>query len=160
VFSVRIQEGPFNRNRSAARLVGHADGGIRVKGHTILSLLNVSKAFDCIDRLVLFQHLQVAVGIGDNALDWIRSFLSGRTQQVVYRDEHSVTSVVLFDVPLRTVLGPLLYILYMAPLFDIITQHWVNVHQYADYLQLVCRQRKPRSLLTFSMSVSSTSTPG
>jgi len=46
---------------------------------------------------------------------------------------------VLFGVLLctdRTVLGPLLYILYTAPMYDTITQHRVNAHHYADDLQL------------------------
>jgi len=46
----------------------------------LLSLLDMSAAFDCVDHLILFQRPQVAVGIGDTALDCIRSFLSGRTQ--------------------------------------------------------------------------------
>jgi len=54
---------------------------------TLLSLLDMSAAFDCIDRLILLQRLQVAVGIGDTALDWIRSILSGRNQQVMYGSE-------------------------------------------------------------------------
>ena len=45
---------------------------------TFLSLLNMSAAFDCVDHLILLQRLQVAIGIGGTALDWIRSFLSGR----------------------------------------------------------------------------------
>jgi len=76
---------------------------------TLLSLLDMSAAFDCVDHLILLQHLQVAVGIGDTALNWIQLFLSGRTQQVVYGGEHSVTSAVLFGFPQCTVLGPLLY---------------------------------------------------
>jgi len=72
--------------------------------------------------------------IGDTALNWILSFLSGRTQQVVY--EHSVTSAVLFGVPRGTIREPLLYILYKTPLFNITVQHRVNTYQYAEDLQL------------------------
>jgi Reverse transcriptase (RNA-dependent DNA polymerase) len=70
---------------------------------TVLSLLGMSTAFDCVDHLILLQHLQVAVGMAGTALDWIRSFLSGRTQQVIYSGEPSVTSAVLFGVPQGTV---------------------------------------------------------
>ena len=76
------------------------------------------------------------VGIGSTALDWIRSFLSGRTQLVVYGGEQSVTSVVLFGVSQGSVLGPLLFVLYTALLFNVIAQHQVDAHQYADDLQL------------------------
>jgi hypothetical protein len=103
---------------------------------TLLSLLDMSAAFDCVDHLILLQRLQIAVGNGGVALDWIRSFLSGRSQRVAYGSEQSVTSPVMFGVPQGTVLGPLLYVLYTAPLFDVIAQHRVNVHQYADDLQL------------------------
>jgi len=78
---------------------------------TLLSLLDMSAAFDCVDHLILLDRLRVAVGIGGTAFDWIRSFLSGRTQQVVYGGEQSVTSAVLFGVPQGSVLGPLLYVL-------------------------------------------------
>jgi len=77
-------------------------------------MLDMSALFYCVDHLNLLQHLQVAVGIGDTALDWIRSFLSGRTQQVVCGGEQLATSAVLFGVPQGTVLGLLLYILYTA----------------------------------------------
>jgi len=92
--------------------------------------------FDCVDLLILPKRLQVAVGIGDTALDRIRSFISGRTQQVVYGGEQSVTSPVQFGVPQGAVHGPLLYILHTAPLSDIIASHRVNAHQYADDLRL------------------------
>jgi len=103
--------------------------------------------------LILLQRLQVTDGIGNTALDWIRSFLSGRTQQV--------TSAVLFGLPQGAVLGPLLHILYTAPLFNIIAQQRVNAHQYADDLQLYLRVPPAEaSLLTVSMRVSLTSKPG
>jgi hypothetical protein len=99
---------------------------------TLLSLLDMSAAFDCVDHSILLHRLQVAIGIGDTALDWIRSFLSGRMQQVVYGGEQSSTSTVLFGVPQGSVLGPLLFVLYTAPLFNVIAQHQVDAHQYAD----------------------------
>jgi hypothetical protein len=103
---------------------------------TLLSLLDMSAAFDCVDHPILLQRLQVAAGIASTALDWIRSFLSGRTQRVTYDGEQSVTSAVLFGVPQGTVLGPLLYVLYTAPLFSIFAKHQIDAHQYADDLQL------------------------
>ena len=76
---------------------------------TLLSLLDMSAVFGCVDHLILIQRLQVAFGIRGTALDWTRLFISGRSQQVVYGDQQSATSTVMFDVPQGTVLGPLLY---------------------------------------------------
>jgi len=78
-----------------------------------------------IDHLVLILRLQVGT---------LRSTGFGPFSG----DAHSksCTAVVLFGVPQGTVLGPLPYILYTAPLFDITVQYQVNTHQYADDLQL------------------------
>jgi len=54
----------------------------------------------------------------------------------VYGGDISVTSAVLFGVPQGSVLGPPLYVLYTAPLFNLIAQHRVDSHQYADDLQM------------------------
>jgi len=54
---------------------------------TLHRLLDMTTAFYCVNH----QRLQGTVGIGDTALDWIRLFLSGHTQQVVYGGEQSVT---------------------------------------------------------------------
>jgi len=44
----------------------------------------MSTAFDCVDHSILMQRLQSTVGLAGVVLDWIKSFLSDRTQQISY----------------------------------------------------------------------------
>ena len=53
------------------------------KGHSvILVLLDLSAAFDTVDHCKLLLRLNTRFGICDKALEWFRSYLSGRTQFV------------------------------------------------------------------------------
>ena len=51
---------------------------------TLLGLLELSAAFDCVDHSMLLDRLRIAVGLSDSVLDWVRSFLTDRTQQIAY----------------------------------------------------------------------------
>ena len=68
----------------------------------------------CVDHDILLHGLEVAFGLTNTALEWIRSFLTDRTQQVSYCGRLSPVQRVLFGVPQGSVLGPLLYVLYTA----------------------------------------------
>jgi len=60
---------------------------------------------------MLLDCLRFAVVLSDSVLDWVRSFLTDRTQQTTYSGQLSVVQPVLFGVH-GSVLGPLLYLLY------------------------------------------------
>ena len=91
---------------------------------TLLGLLDMSAAFDCVDHDLLVQRLQLGFSLTGAVLEWICSFLQGRTQQVLYNSRAYTVQQLLFGVPQGSVLGPLLYVLYTTELSDVITQHW------------------------------------
>ena len=61
-----------------------------VGSSAILLMLDLSAAFDTIDHDILLSRLCNVYGITGNALDWFRSYLTGRIQRVVIEDSLSV----------------------------------------------------------------------
>lgn len=92
-------------------------------------LLDFSKAFDKVPHMRLLHKLQY-YGVRNNALSWIRSFLSGRSQQVVLEGARSSSAAVRSGVPQGTVLGPLLFLAYINDLPDVVKSS--NVRLFAD----------------------------
>ena len=107
------------------------------RGSTVvLVLLDLSAAFDTIDHDILLQRLHESIGVTGTALQWFKSYLTNRSQQVLIEDAVSSSFDLLFGVPQGSVLGPILFTLYTLPLGDIARGLEIPRHFYADDSQL------------------------
>lgn len=82
------------------------------------------------------QRLSSEVGIQGKAHEWFKSYLASRKQCVIINGELSVPSQLTVGVPQGSVLGPLLFLVYMLPLRRIIESFEIQRHSFADDSQL------------------------
>ena len=80
------------------------------------------KTFDTVPHRRLLLKLK-SYGIGGNLLSWINSFLTGRVQRVTLNNVYSEWSSVVSGVPQGSVLGPMLFLLYVNDISSIVNSH-------------------------------------
>ena len=105
-------------------------------GEVILVLLDLSAAFNTLDHQILLPRLRKYFNFTETALKWFSSYLLGRSQRVSTADATSPPRCLEYGIPQGSILGPLLFTLYMAPLQDVIRSHSLDSMFYADDTQI------------------------
>ena len=114
-------------------------------GDIVISLfIDLKKAFDTVDHRILLRKLY-AYGIRGTMLKWIESYLSGRTQYVVFDGQESEIHGIQCGVPQGSILGPLLFILYMNDICNVSDIFFAIM--YADDTSLVVNGKDLNALI-------------
>ena len=132
---VEEQHGFFQRRSTITNLIGYVNFIINAIGkgsevHAIYT--DFSKAFDKVNHYILIQKLQ-AYGIAGNLLEWFKSYLSERTQQVKIGSCYSRVQTVPSGVPQGSVIGPILFSVFIN---DIGYNFRCNFRLFADDLKI------------------------
>ena len=113
---------------------------------------DLSKAFDTVPHHLLLQTLR-SIGISGPLLEWFDSYLSNRQQRVVIRGHSSSYANVDSGVPQESILGPLLFIIYMNSIFDLRLSPDSKIILYADDILLYKPIKTPTDISDLQSNV-------
>ncbi len=102
----------------------------------MLVLLDLSTAFDTVDHNILIQRLENWVKLSGMVHIWFRSYLEGRGYYASIGEHKSQWTSMTCGVPHGSILGPLLFSLFLLPLSEIMRKNQIAYHSYADDTQI------------------------
>ena len=124
----------FSTNTALMSLTDTIYNNITQNKYSLTAFLDLSKAFDTVDHSILLDKLS-HYGIRGSPNALFRSYLSGRTQMVRCNDKISSEKTVNIGVPQGSILGPLLYIIYVNDIERALEKS--NCILYADDTSLI-----------------------
>ena len=107
-------------------------------------LIDLQKAFDTIDHKILLNKLGY-LGLSDDVVHWFKSYLTKRLNYVQIEDKLSTSSVVTCGVPQGSILGPLLFLIYVNDMSQAVN---CELLLYADDSCLIFSDRDIKNLET------------
>jgi Reverse transcriptase (RNA-dependent DNA polymerase) len=123
----------FQKNKSTSDLLSHFSNYINSKlndnKHVIAIFIDFSKAFDTINHSKLISILE-NIGIRGPALQWFTNYLQNRSMLVKIGSNYSSKMTCNTGVPQGSILGPLLYLIYVNRMSDCIMS--CQSYMYAD----------------------------
>ena len=138
-FLTSHQHGFRKRRSCLTQLLEHFDTVLKTlnSGDEVdVIYLDYAKAFDKVDHAILLAKLEKS-GVKGQILSWIKKFLLEREQTVVVEGKKSTPHRVRSGVPQGTVLGPILFILYINDQIDILVYCLGKI--FADDTKLIGR---------------------
>ena len=112
---------------------------------TIGIYLDLQKAFDTVNHSILLQKLEI-YGVRGIIQNWFKSYLSNRKQYTVLSNHESELESISCGVPQGSVLGPLLFLIYINDIQYAISSNYTKVKLFADDTNLFVHNRDPAQL--------------
>ena len=135
----------YSCHTALPRLLEELRTALDSKKHAAMVDIDLSKAFDCLPHELLLSKLK-AYGLSENSVKFLASYLINRFQRVKIGDAYSSWLSLHKGVPQGSVLGPLLFNIFLNDLLLLPTIS--NINSYADDTQLFLHGLNPITIQT------------